>query len=417
VPEALAAPARAVLDAAPSGRLGVAVSGGGDSVALLFLARAWAARAGRAVEAVTVDHGLREGSAGEAADVAALCARIGVPHDVLAWRGWDGNGNLQDNARRARRSLIADWARSRDVGAVALGHTLDDQAETLVMRLARGSGVDGLAAMAAESRAEGIVWLRPMLGLRRADLRVWLMAEGVGWAEDPSNEDEGFARVRVRNALDLLGNVGLSAERLAETAGRMGRARAALEAATADLARVCLVEGVAGDVALDPEPLRAAPEEIRLRLLASVLMRVSGAVYRPRLARLEALLANVEAGRIGHGLTLHGCVLRRSGAGVAVRREPARMAGRVAAGRRWDGRWELTGAAAEGAEIGGLGVAGLAFCARWRDTGLARETLLTTPALWRGERLIDAPFARGAGPGVFRRVAGVPAPWAAGELR
>ena len=184
---------------------GVAVSGGGDSVALLLLARDWAARAGRAVEAVTVDHGLRPGSAGEAAEVAALCARIGVPHDVLAWRGWDGNGNLQDNARRARRSLIADWARSRDVGAVALGHTLDDQAETLVMRLARGSGVDGLAAMAAESRAEGIVWLRPMLGLRRADLRAWLMAEGVGWAEDPSNEDEGFARVRVRRALDVLG--------------------------------------------------------------------------------------------------------------------------------------------------------------------------------------------------------------------
>jgi tRNA(Ile)-lysidine synthase len=402
-PEALAGPARAVLDAAPPGVLGVAVSGGGDSVALLLLARDWAKASGRAVAAVTVDHGLREGSVCEAAEVAALCARIGVPHDVLRWRGWDGRGNLQDRARGARRLLIADWAIGREIGAVALGHTLDDQAETVIMRLARGSGVDGLAAMAAESRAEGLSWLRPMLGLRRADLRVWLAADGVGWSEDPSNEDAAFARVRARRALGILGDVGLGAERLAGTASRMARARAALEDATRDLARRCLVEGEAGDVALDPVPLRAAPEEIRLRLLASVLMRVSGAVYRPRLARLEALLAALEAGRIGHGATLHGCVLRRSGAGVAVRREPAAMAGRVPAGRRWDGRWELIGEAPPGMEIGGLGAAGLARRADWRGAGIARETLLTTPALWRGETLVDAPFARGAGPAVFRR--------------
>ena len=387
-------------------------------MALLLLARALGGPSGREVAAVTVDHGLREGSAGEAAEVAALCARIGVTHDVLVWRGWDGRGNLQDNARRARRALMADWARARGIGAVALGHTLDDQAETVVMRLARGSGVDGLAAMAVESRAEGIVWLRPMLGLRRADLRFWLAAEGVGWFEDPGNENTDFARVRVRRALEASGGVGPGMERLAGTAARMARARAALEAATADLARACVAEGVAGDATLDPAPLRAAPEEIRLRLLASVLMRVSGAVYRPRLARLEALLAAVEAERIGHGATLHGCVLRRSGAGVAVRREPAAAQGRVPAGRRWDGRWELAGPAPRGTEIGALGAEGLALCEDWRGAGIARETLLTTPALWRGERLVDAPFARGDGLGVFRRAVGVPPqPEPRGELR
>jgi tRNA(Ile)-lysidine synthase len=382
----------------------------------VLLARAWAAGAGRAVEAVTVDHGLRAGSADEAADVASLCARLGVPHGILRWEDWDGRGNLQDHARRARRRLISDWARKRGLGAVALGHTLDDQAETLVMRLARGSGVDGLAAMAAESRAGGVVWLRPMLGLRRADLRAWLSAEGVGWAEDPGNEDAGFARVRVRRALEVLETLGLGAERLAETAGRMGRARAALERATADLADLCAREGDAGDVTLDPGAMSAAPAEIRLRVLAAVLMRVSGAVYRPRLARLEALMAAIGAG-LGHGATLHGCVLRRSGAGVVVRREPSAMAGRVPADRRWDGRWELARPAEAGSEIGGLGAAGLALCADWRGTGMARETLLTTPALWRGERLIDAPFARGAGVSVFRRVGAFEPPWSRGEMR
>ena len=164
-PGALAGPAGAVLDAARAGTLGVAVSGGSDSVALLLLVRAWAAVSGREIAAVTVDHGLRAGSAGEAADVAALCARIDVAHDVLNWRGWDGRGNLQDHARRARRDLIADWAQERGIATVALGHTLDDQAETVVMRLARGSGVDGLAAMAVVSQAACVVWLRPLLGL------------------------------------------------------------------------------------------------------------------------------------------------------------------------------------------------------------------------------------------------------------
>ena len=194
LPPELGSALDAAVAAAPEGEIGVAVSGGGDSVALLLLLEAAAARVGRSVAAVTIDHGLRPESAGEAAAVAALCAGRGIAHETRRWEGWDEAGNLQGRARQARRALIAGWARGRGIGAVALGHTLDDQAETVVLRLARGSGVDGLAGMAAVVRAEGVLWLRPLLGVRRAALRGWLEAEGMGWSEDPSNLDLRFDR-------------------------------------------------------------------------------------------------------------------------------------------------------------------------------------------------------------------------------
>ncbi len=410
IPSETAAALAAALAGVPEGPVGAAVSGGGDSVALLLLLQA--AAPGR-IAAVTVDHGLRDGSRGEAEAVAGLCAARGIPHEILRWEGWDGRGNLQDGARRARRGLIVGWARGRGIGAVALGHTLDDQAETVAMRLARGSGVDGLSGMAAVSTAEGICWLRPLLGVRRADLRRWLETEGVGWAEDPSNEDTRFDRVRARAALPVLAGLGIGAERLAATARAMGRARAALERWTADLAEECLADGGAGDLLLDPGALAAAPEEVRLRLLAGALTWVSGAVYRPRLVRLEAAMAAVEAGRVGHGLTLHGCVLRSRGGAIAIRRELARMAPAVPLGAgRWDGRWALVGTPPEGEAltIGALGAGGLARV-EGRRPGPAREALAASPAVWREGALIAAPVARGEAGFGFRRVSAVPPPW------
>ena len=393
--------------ALPAGRLGVAVSGGGDSVALVLMLHA----AGREIEAVTVDHGLRPESASEAQAVAALCAARGISHATLRWEGWSGRGNLQDAARTARRRLIAGWARARGIGVVALGHTLDDQAETVLLRLARGSGVDGLTAMRAEVVAEGIRWVRPLLDVPRADLRTWLAARGVGWADDPGNDDARFDRVRARQALPVLDGLGIGSRRLAETARAMGRARVALERSTGDLAATCLVDGGAGDLLLDPAPFADAAEEIRLRLLAAALGWVSGAVYRPRLVRLEAALAAIDAGRVGHGLTLHGCVLRARGGRLAIRRELARMARAVPlAEGRWDGRWQVRGPGGPDAMIGALGAGGLAGLGG-HPAGLAREALAATPAIWREGTLLAAPVARPDPDWEVRRVAAVAPPW------
>jgi tRNA(Ile)-lysidine synthase len=403
------------LAGAPPGEIGVAVSGGGDSMALLLLIRA----AGRSVAAVTVDHGLRPGSAGEAAAVAAVCAARGISHETLRWAGWDGRGNLQDQARQARRTLIADWARGRGLAAVALGHTLDDQAETFVMRLARGSGVDGLSGMAPASQAAGMLWLRPLLGTRRAALRDWLAQEGVAWIEDPSNRDRRFDRVRARAALPVLAGLGLGSERLAATAARMTRARAALERATADHAAGCLTAGPAGDLTLDPGPLAEAAEEVRLRLLAGALCWVSGARYRPRLVRLKAALAAIATGTVGHGLTVHGCVLRARGGRVTIRREPSRVAPPVPATEgSWDGRWALETPVADTAlRLGALGTAGLAALPSWREAGIAREALLTTPAIWRGDTLVAAALVQPDARFAFRRFSALAPPWAPEIMR
>lgn len=394
--------------AIPAGPLAVAISGGSDSTALLLLLRA----SGRDVVAVTVDHRLRAESTDEAAAVHALCAARGIPHVTLDWSDPRGPGNLQARARRARRALIAGWASEKGIGDVALGHTLDDQAETLVLRLARGSGVDGLAAMAPVVEADGLRWHRPLLEVRRATLRAWLDGEGVGWIEDPSNEDRRFDRVRVRAAMPMLAGLGLGPARLAATARAMGRARAALEHGTRALARACLADGGAGDLLLDPGGLAGAPEELKLRLVADALGWVSGEIYRPRLARLEAALATIEAGRVGHGLTLHGCVLRHRGGAVAIRRELGRVAPAVplAAGR-WDGRWQLVGTppAGQGLLIGALGAGGLAALGG-HPPGLAREALATTPAIWRSGELVAAPVARPEAAFGFRRIAAAASP-------
>ena len=407
----LAVTVAAGLAPAPPGPIGVAVSGGGDSVALLLLLRRHGARP---LSAVTVDHGLRPEGAEEAATVAALCAAHGIAHAIRRWGG-GGTGNLQARAREARRALIADWARGLGIGTVALGHTLDDQAETFLLRLARGSGVDGLSGMAPSAEAGGLLWLRPLLGVRRAALRDWLAAEGVGWAEDPGNDDDRFDRVRARAALPLLAGLGLGPERLAATAAAMARARAALDQATAALARACLSVGTAGDVEIDTAALTEAPAEVALRLLAGTLCWVSGAAYRPRLASSQAALAAIAGTGLGLGLTLHGCVLRRRALRVAIRREPARAAGRVPlATAAWDGRWRLV-EQPERADariaIGALGAEGLAQVPDWRSSGLVREALLTTPAVWDGGRLVAAPLLQPGAGFAFRRTSAPPPPW------
>jgi tRNA(Ile)-lysidine synthase len=365
--------------------LGLAVSGGGDSVALLLLAR----DAGLQLRAVTVDHGLRPEAAAEAAWVGRLCAGLGVPHDILQWRGWDGAGNLQDRARRARLSLIADWARAAGLGAVALGHTLDDQAETVLMRLARRAGVDGLSAMSGRRRAQGIIWLRPLLSVSRNDLRSYLRARGQAWIEDPSNDALRFDRVKARRALAQLAPLGITPAVLAGVADQMRLARTALEQQTEAAARqIARIEG--GDVVMDRTGFQDLPAEIRRRLLVGALGWVGSADYGPRAASVQALLAAVAAGRGG---TLAGCRVSLRGPALRVTREWQAVRATVAApGQIWDRRWHVCGPDFNGLDVRALGGAGLSAAGDWRKTGLPRATLLASPSVWRAGVLIAAPL-------------------------
>ena len=381
-------------------RLGVAVSGGGDSSALMHLAARWAqgwAQGRAAIHVVTVDHGLREGTASEAEAVGRGAAALGLPHAVLRWR-WDGTGNLQARARDGRRAAIDGWARAGGLRAVLLGHTMDDQAETLAMRLARGSGVEGLSAMEegalapARSAEAGTPLLRPLLGVAREALRGWLRAQGIEWIDDPSNADERFERVRARRAIEALG---LDPARLAATAARMARARRALELRAFEIARGLTRPAPRGDVRLDREGLARADEDTRLRILAGALRCVSGAAYRPREADLERALA---AALAGGARTLHGCAVRPVGRDLLIHREAAAVAGLASpVGQAWDGAWHLRGPAIEGCEVRALGEAGLAAVGPLARGRGPRSALAAKPAAWRGGDLAGfAPLGLGA---------------------
>ncbi|MBK5928182.1 tRNA lysidine(34) synthetase TilS [Rhodobaculum claviforme] len=384
---------KGTLEGGAPGGLGVAVSGGGDSVALLVLLVDWARPRGVALRVATVDHGLRPEAADEATAVAGLCARLGVAHDILHWDGTARRGNLQDAARRARLRLLAGWAATHGLSAVALGHTRDDQAETVLMRLARGAGVDGLSAMAPVRRGEGTVWVRPLLSVGRAALRQELRARGIDWAEDALNDDTRFLRVRARRALAALGPVGIYAAGLAATAARMASARAALEAATAQAAaRLATLEG--GDVTFDLPGLMALPEEIRARLVNGTLRWIGAGAYAPRRAALARAVGRIAA---GHDVTLAGCTLRVRDGGLRIGREWRAVRGRsVPVAGLLDGRWRLMppeGCRTEGLHAAPLGPEGLQGCPDWRATGLPRATLVAGPAVWAGPTLVAAPLA------------------------
>jgi tRNA(Ile)-lysidine synthase len=371
--------------------LGVAVSGGGDSVALLHILQDLAKSHGTRLCAVTVDHGLRKESGEEAAGVARLCAGLDVPHAVLRWDGWNGQGNLQSAAREARYSLIADWARSQGVTAVALGHTADDQAETVLMRLARGSGVDGLSAMVPRRMSEGIKFLRPLLRISRQSLRSYLKERCVPWIEDPSNDDMRFDRVKARHALKLLEPLGIDAGSLGQVAFNMARARDALDWQTfVEARRITRLRH--GAILIDWRAYRTLPEEIARRLLLRAIAWVGGSDYGPR--RLP-LLRLIDALKQNRGGTLEGCFVRRFGESIWVFREYNAVRDlRCDVDTLWDGHWRMSGTEATGdLEIAALGEKGLLQCKDWRASGVPRDVLIASPAVWSGPDLTCAPLA------------------------
>ncbi|WP_375280292.1 tRNA lysidine(34) synthetase TilS [Pseudooctadecabacter sp.] len=369
--------------------LGVAVSGGGDSMALLLATKHWADLAGTSVQAVTVDHGLRPEAADEAQMVAAYCAGQNIPHTILKWDGAAARGNVAAAGRQARYLMMADWAKARGIDAILLGHTVDDVAETFVMRLARKSGVDGLALMDTQFERHDIRWARPFWQQNRADLRGFLRRHDVPWVEDPTNEDDSYERPRVRKALATLADLGIDHDTLKAVAINMAGARGALEHYTAEAART-VVRHDAGDVIIDMMPRPPIPPEVQRRLLVGALMYLGGGVHPPRAdAMLDLDVGLMQAGK--H--TLAGCVIVQKDHQLRVCRELQAVKDHaVPVGDIWDRRWQILGAAADGLTVRALGEA-ISQVPDWRDTGLPRASLMVSPAVFRGDWLVAAPIA------------------------
>ncbi len=376
-------------------RVAVAVSGGPDSLALVILCHRWAAARGGEAIALSVDHRLRPESAAETRQVRRWLRMRRIPHRALVWKRTGGRPSsaLQAAARAARYRLLAQWCRRRGVLHLALAHHAGDQAETALMRLARGGGPDGLAGMSSIASREGVRLIRPLLAIAPARLRATLRAAGQDWIEDPSNSNPVFERVRWRRLIpaELV-------PALAIAAGEIGEARRLRERVVADLLASARIDST-GFLTMPLAEFAAAPAATAERALARCLIIIGGDSYGPRqesLARLRRNLATNPAGR-----TLGGCRLVCRGSHLFIFREAAaareRVAARAGTAIRWDGRFDLRIAAS--GTIARLGEAGWAkLPAAKRIRSIPRDAAVALPALWRGGRPLDLPRF-GSGPG------------------
>lgn len=326
--------------------LALAVSGGADSTALMLAATRWRDLIPDPprLTVLTVDHALRPQSREEVQLVRKRAEALGLPCRILHRKGPRPRSGLQQAAREARYALLGAWCRDHDA-ALVTAHHLEDQAETFLMRLARGSGVDGLAAMADETFLEGwnIPLLRPFLGITRARLLATVRAAGLDWIEDPSNADAAYERVRMRELLPVLEQAGITPRDIGLSCHRLRRATEALQRWSADFLSthlVCHAEHGWGEVAL--QPLLELPKEIRLRVLAA-LIRTFGHPRRLRLAALERLDEWCMHG-ISRTRVLGGARLARRTHVLVVGREPGRLHAETRLdpdreGALWDGRF------------------------------------------------------------------------------
>jgi tRNA(Ile)-lysidine synthase len=399
------------------GAIGVAVSGGADSTALLLLLHRFAGRLAAPPRLVvfTVDHALRPGSAAECEGVVELAGRLGHEAEILRWEHGPLGGERQAEARAARYRLIAAAARARGIDRVALAHHRDDQAETFLIRLARGSDIHGLAGMRETRTVAGVTFLRPLLGLPKARLVATLGEAKVGFAEDPSNLDPHYLRARIRRAMPALERAGIGPSRLL---GVMERCRALADriGREVEALRAEALTAAHGAARVEGRPFLAADEAVQARFLAELLREVRGADYTPRLASVRTVRGAVV------GALSAGAATRRTLGGVVVSVRKGRFLVHAEAGRAgfarhaealagdvvWDHRWRLAmpGGLPAGAAVAALGAAGRRRLGVEPLHDFPRGAVEALPALWLGGEVIAVGGAGASG--AFRELSAEP---------
>jgi tRNA(Ile)-lysidine synthase len=397
----------------------LAVSGGSDSTALMVLWADWLARQGGEASlhtVITVDHGLRPQAADEARAVARQAAALGFRHVTLTWPDPKPQSGLQEAARGARYRLMGDYMRAHGIGLLLTAHTRDDLAETLLMRLARGSGLDGLAAMAPRlslsdlgfadaAGAPGPDIARPLLGMPKARLRATLEVSGVAWMEDASNRSPAFERSRLRAARAQLDALGLTDAKLALSATRLLRVRRALEHSVAqfcDPAAGAVTFDACGVIVIDRARLQAAEGEIALRVLARAIAAAGGSDQPVPLAKLETIVETIERRDAESAKwTLARATITAKDRVVLVEREPGReplprIVLQPGERARWDGRFDVQVARKFANGLVEVRALDEATFSKLREQGavttrVSPRLAATVPSFWGGEVLVAVP--------------------------
>lgn len=290
-------------------RIAVAVSGGVDSVCLLH----WLHESGQNIVALHVNHGLRAVADTETKYVSELCNNLGVPCEVFYWNGKKPESGLESAARDARYSMMIDHCRKNKIEFLAVAHQADDQIETFLMNLGRGSGVYGLAAMRPESERNGVKIIRPLLKVFRSELEEYCNKNKIKYFIDEMNADEKYTRVKIRKNRHVLDSkLGISDDRILLAIENLSRTRDALDSNVSNLVSIAMMDDYAR---FDESFLFDEPNEIRLKLLGLLVQKVGGSGYQPRLNSLEKALNSLGS---DCKITLGGCVIRRLGSEIVI---------------------------------------------------------------------------------------------------
>ena len=373
--------------------LGIAVSGGSDSLGLLYLINSWPNPTNLKILVLTVDHDLRHGSAKDATYVSELCKRLGFQHTTLVWGHEDMSGNLSANAREARYKLMKKFLPLNSI--LMTGHTLDDQAETFLMRLRRGSGVDGLASMTEQSYLilgdDKMMLFRPLLGFERQTLRNVLNYKKVNWIDDPTNKDQSFERVRVRELLSSFVELGIDKNTIGRTAFLMQSAKIALNHFAID----CYEKFGScdyGDILFDFDEFANQPLDIKRRLIAAAQKWISNLKYRPRLSQVDALINAIDEKVTFSG---SGTICYVHDKSIKITREVNACDNAVGAsnGIIFDNRWKLiTSESCDELIVKCLGEYGYTLLDPNLRKKIPYRTIIALPGLFKDKNLINFPF-------------------------
>jgi tRNA(Ile)-lysidine synthase len=294
-------------------KVAVAVSGGSDSLALLYLTHGWVGAKGEVI-ALTVDHGLRPESAAETQRVRAQLNKDNIKHKILKWeKSFIPSNNIQAKARNARYNLLVNWCKDNGHNTLLVAHTLNDQIETFFMNLARGSGLDGLAGIKEKVNIDGIDIIRPLLNTEKSVLENYLVSKSIPWIQDPSNFNEKFTRVKIRNFINnkLIQGLGLEEDifykRMNSTMHHITRAQTYIEAKVNEAISIAVKIYSEGYAEIDLEYIKNLSEELYLRLLTKTLCSIGGKIYKPRYESLYNLYTDLITVDRKLERTLSGC--------------------------------------------------------------------------------------------------------------
>ncbi len=382
-----------MLGVSPADDIAVAVSGGGDSMALALLLKDFCK--GRLL-ALTVDHGLRKEAADEVQLVHDSLAKLGIEHRILTWVGDKPGTHIQELAREARYDLMLSECIREGIGYLSVAHNAEDLAETFWMRLSHGSGLDGLAGMSAKRKVQGVEIVRPLMSFTRDELRDYCRKKNMPWIEDPSNANEKYLRVRLRQFEDVLAEEGFTPARLAVTLQKLSDAKDALQFFADDIFSKTVIAQAEGYLTLDAEKLLSYPADICRRVVETCLAVFSQGKYPTPFEALCGLCGDLRSEGFS-GRTLGGCDVFPSGGKVLFAREEAAAEGLKKAedGVMWDGRFQVSGFGPE-LGVGALSESGISIL---RKTGVDMPSFealpfkikKTLPAIWKGEKLQAVP--------------------------